>query len=320
VRASDPVIADKSLSDSLQNITLTDDAFHNTTTFFHIESWYFDAVFDQNYSMAVIVTILQRNTIGFVLTGLYLYKDTSLMASPRKMVAFKQCFASEEQPLLKLGNSTIITGSINESAVWTYHVSLEMDGQGADLEFVNITEGWKTDIRGGWWLAIPNLRVTGHIKLNGETIPVSGEGYHDHNWFYLYAPLIQKGWQFINAPGDDLGITMVKVMKNRFVGEPMTIVNQIDENPWLIPSDEVHFLVTDYMVDHGRFIPKNFSLQVSTDQVKVDLKMETRNVHYVKLPFLNYWRYHLRITGNITVGSVTENVDTIRISELLRFF
>jgi len=319
VATSGSTFIDTSAFDSLQNISLADDAFHNSTTFFHIESWYFDAVFEQNYSMAVVVTILQRKTTGFVLEGLYLYKDTNLIAHPRKLMTFQQCFASAEQPFIKLGNATIITGTINESAVWTYHVSLEMDGQGIDLQFVNITKGWKTDIRGGWWLVIPQLRVTGHIQLNGETIPVSGAGYHDHNWFYLYTPLIQKGWQFINVAGDDLGVTMVKVMKNRFVGESITVLNQKDRDPSLIPSDDVHFLVTEYMVDHGRLIPKNFLLRVSADQVQVDLTMVTCNVHYVKLPFLNYWRYHLRITGTITVGSVTERIDSIRISELLRF-
>jgi hypothetical protein len=320
VTASVPRFMDGSVSGSVQNITLADDAFHGTTTFFHIESWYFDAVLEQNYSIALVVTIVQRGTIGFALIGLYLYNDTNLVAHPRKLVPLKDCLVSTERPLIKFGNSTIIAGTLNESIGWSYHVALQMDGQGIDLQFTNLTKGWKTDIPGGWWLVIPNLRVTGQITLNGTTIAVSGEGYHDHNWFYPYTPLIQKGWQFINAPGDTLGITMVKVMKNRLVGESMTILNQKDRNPLVLPSDEVHFLVTDYIVDHGRVIPSKFLLQVSSVQVQANLTIETRNVHFIRLPFLNYWRYHLHITGTITVGSVTEKIDTTRISELLRFF
>lgn len=320
VTASDAMSGGTSDFYSLQNITLADDAFHNTTTFFHIESWYFDAVFEQNYSMALVVTIVQRNTVGFVLIGLYLYHDTNLLVHPRKLISLHDCFASAERPLLKYGNSTIITGSLNEPMGWSYHVSLQLDGQGVDLQFMNILKGWKTDIPGGWWLVIPNSQVTGQITLNEETITVSGEGYHDHNWFFPYTPLIQKGWQFINVPGNNLGITIARVMKNRVIGESIAVLNQKEKDPLLIPSDKVHLLVTKYTVDHGRVIPIKFLLQVSSDQVRVNLSIETLNVHFIKLPFLNYWRYHLHVTGTITVGSVAENIDTIRISELLRFF
>jgi len=320
ITASDDNSIDTMVFNSLENISVDDDAFHNSSRFFHIESWYFDVMFEQNYSIAFIVTVFQKDNRGSVLCGLYLYKNTTLVVQQRKNFSFSQLSASEERPLLVLGNTTIIDGLINKTGLWTYHISWELDSQGVDLQFVNITKGWKSDIRGGWWLAIPNLRVSGNILLNGETIPVTGEGYHDHNWFRLCTPFIQKGWHFINIPGETIDITYVQVMKTQFKGEVLAVWNQNEKTPLLIPADDVNLTVTEYMFDHGRWIPKNLLLQINNEQVQADITLQTYNVHYVKLPFLKYWRYHLKITGTIITGSLTETIDTVQISELIKFY
>ena len=74
------------------------------------------------------------------------------------------------------------------------------------------------------------------------------------------------------------------------------------------------------MVYHGRIITKILSFKIENDWLKVDVRMETVNVHHVKLPFVNYWRYHLRIVGTITYNQVREEIDTVELSELMRFF
>ena len=183
-----------------------------------------------------------------------------------------------------------------------------------------MTPGWKTNITGGWWLVSPRLNVTGYMILEGENISVSGEGYHDHNWFYIYTPLMQKGWHFGNIVGDSLGITWANIMENRFNAESIVVLNQKNGKPIEIDPEDVKITVVEYTFSHGKRIPKKFTLEIENERLHVDVSIETLNTNHVKLPLLNYWRYHLRIVGTITLDSVTENIDNIGLSELMRFF
>lgn len=305
----------------LTNITLKDDAFHKTYNFFHIETWYFDAIFDNNYSMALCVTVIQRGSFAIAATALNLYEDTNWIKHKGKLNPFRRFSGSEEKPILKICNKTIITGDIDKvTNSWIYNVSLATDKQAVDLHYTSVTKGWKVDIRGGWWLAIPRLNVTGTISLNGKEITVSGEGYHDHNWFHTYTPLIQKGWHFGRIAGDTLCVTWAKVMKTRFKGEIIAILNQGQTAPLMLNPNDFKITITEYMYDHGRFIPKNFSIEIKNDRLFVDVKMETLNVRHFRRLFLNYWRYHVRAVGTITLDGFTEKIDNIEISELMKFF
>ena len=308
-------------SENIQPITLEDDAFHKTDKTFHIETWYFDAIFTNNYSMSVIISVIQKGNFGFVLSGLYIYKDTELIYRPRTLHRLKQLSASEKKLDMKISDETIMKCSINEdTGSWTYLVSEMFDDVSVNLNFVNMTPGWKTNITGGWWLVSPRLNVTGYMILEGKNISVSGEGYHDHNWFYIFTPLMQKGWHFGNIGINSLGITWANVMKNRFNTEHIIVLNQKDKKPIEIDPEDVEIVIVEYTWSFGKKIPKRITLNIENDRLHADVIMETVNINHVKLPLLNYWRYHLRIVGTITLDSVTEKIDTIAISELMRFF
>jgi hypothetical protein len=308
-------------NEKLQDIKLEDDAFHKTNRFFHIETWYFDAVFTNNYSMAVVITVVQKGNFGHVLTGLYIYEDTELIYHPRTLHTLKQLSASEEKLDIKISDETIMKCDIdNDTGSWTYHVSEMFDDVSVNLNFVNTADGWKTNITGGWWLVSPRLNVTGYMILEGENISVSGEGYHDHNWFYISTPLMQKGWHFGNIAGDSLGITWANIMKNRFNAESIVVLNQKNGKPIEIDPEDVKITIIEYIFSHRERIPKKFTLEIENDRLHVNVDIETLNTNHVKLPLLNYWRYHLRIVGTITLDSVTEYIDNIGISELMRFF
>jgi hypothetical protein len=308
-------------NESIQDIRFEDNAFHKTDKNFHIETWYFDAVFTNNYSMSIIISVLQKGDFGFVLSGLYIYKDTELIYRPRTLHRLKQLSASEEKLDMKISDETIIKCSINkDTGSWTYHVQGMFDDVSVDLKFVNMTAGWKTNITGGWWLVSPTLNVTGFMILEGENISVSGEGYHDHNWFYLFTPLMQKGWHFGNIAGETLGVTWAYIVKDRFNVESIGVLNQKNEKPIEINPEDVKITVTEYAVSNRRRIPKKVTLEIENERLHVDISMETLNTNHVRLPILNYWRYHLRIVGTITLDSVTENIDNIGISEFMRFF
>lgn len=308
-------------NENIQDITFEDNAFHKTDNIFHIETWYFDAVFTNNYSMAKIISVLQKRDVGVVLSGLYIYKDTELIYSSRTLHRLKQLSASEEKLDMKISDETSIKCSINkDTGSWTYHVFGMFDDGSVNLKFVNMTAGWKTNITGGWWLVSPTLTVTGYMILEGKNMSVSGEGYHDHNWFYIFTPLMQKGWHFGNIAGETLGITWVYIMNNPFNVETISVLNQKNGKPVEIDPEDVKITVTEYALSNRKRIPKKITLEIENERLLVNISMETLNTNHVKLPLLNYWRYHLRIVGTITLDSVTENIDNISLSEFMRFF
>ncbi|UCD13736.1 MAG: hypothetical protein JSW60_09310, partial [Thermoplasmatales archaeon] len=253
--------------------------------------------------------------------GLNLYENTIWKKHRMRLNLCRQFSGSEEKPILKICNKTIITGDIdNVTNSWIYNVSFATEGRAVDLQYTSITKGWKVGIRGGWWLAIPRLNVTGTISFNGKNMTVSGEGYHDHNWFHIYTPLIQKGWHFSKIVGDTLCVTWAKVMKTRFSGEIIAVLNQGQKDPLMLNPDDFKLTITEYMIDHRICIPKNFSIEIKSDRLCVDVKMETLNVRHLWLLLLTHWKYHLRTIGTITLDGFTEKIENIGISELMRFF
>ena len=303
-----------------ENITIKDDALHQPDKLCHMETWYFNAVFGNNFSMAIVVSVLQVGSRGSLLAGLYLYRDSELKVYTRKVCLSEHFHASQEEPFIKMRDEQILRGRIdNTTGSWIYDVSLKNDNCGVNLQFTKTAEGWKGHHFLGWWLVIPRLHVQGTITLDGKTINVTGNGYHDHNIYPIYAPFTTKGYHFARLGGNSLCITWAVVTKNRFSEGMIAILNQGKMNYLKIGSNGINFTVEESMYDRGELIPKIFSLKINNDRLQVNVTMETLAVHCIRYPTIKYWRYHLRVSGTITLGSFTEKIDSVEISELMRF-
>lgn len=299
------------------NATLPDDAFHPSILQGHLETWYFDAVFT-NFSTAIEFTVIQGIHHGIMLTGLYLYRNGELIHTKRSLSTLSHVQLSQDHPEIHAENTSLV-GNTTESDAWAYDLAVSNDGQGVDLHFESTMPAWKTRVRGGWWLALPDLHVTGRLTIDGVQIIVDGQGYHDHNWFSFLTPLLQKGWQFINIAGDRAGITLAKIQTTRLRGTYIIVLNQPHTTPMLLDPSTIQFKVTDWMPSFHRQIPRNFTLQLTTDRVQLAVTLTTEAVHSITFPFTLYWRYHLRILGTLTVDGQTQVIDMVRISELVRF-
>ena len=303
-----------------QDIVLRDDALHKTGIFGHVETWYYDAIFDNNYSMVKLVSLFHINNVGFVLTGLFIYKDTILVKGLRRKFPYKCFSGSEEEPLIKINNQQIIKGHIDRSTKrWIYHISKADDKLGIDLEFIKTTKAWKGKTFLGNWLVIPRFTVNGTIFLDGNVINVSGEGYHDHNIYPIYAPFINKGYHFGKIPVDSMIVIWARVMKNRDTEELIVVLNK-DQDYILIDPRDVHFTVEAQIKNHGKLMPTTCRLNVQNYLMNADIKIEPVNFHHIGVLAANYWRYHVRNIGKIQVDSVTKKIDTIEITEYLKFF
>jgi hypothetical protein len=127
------------------------------------------------------------------------------------------------------------------------------------------------------------------------------------------------GYHFGKIATDSVGITWANIMKSRGNEEHIIVINK-DQKYIQIPPEAIGYTIEKQVKDHGKFIPTKFHLLVETNNVMLNVNMELLNVHYIHMPILNYWRYHLRNIGEITIDGISQKIDTTEISELLRFF
>jgi len=302
------------------DISYVDDSVHLKDNFSRIETWYFDGYFKENYSVVVLVNVLHLNGLGFVLTGLFLYKDTKPISTIRQRFPLSAFSGSVDMPIIKINNRPIINykGSDEKTGYWSYNISMGDTTNGIDLCFVQKSRSWKGKTLLGQWLAIPLFDVTGNLFVNGKTESVNGVGYHDHNIYPLYAPFFVKGYHFGKIPLGNYNVTWANVTSRRGVNQPIVVINK-DDSYFSVMPDNIKFSIEKTIVTKNKKIPEIFSISVNYDNINLKVKSQMKNIHNIHIPTLNYWRYHIHYLGELTIDSKTINIDLMDISELLTF-
>jgi hypothetical protein len=302
------------------NISNVDDATHLKENFSHVETWYFDGYFEDEYSMVVLINVLHINGIGFVLTGLFLYKDTKPIKIIRQRYPLNAFFGSTENPIIKIDDKTIINylGSDKKTGYWSYNISMGDTIDGVDLLFVQKNRSWKGKTLLGDWLVVPLFDVTGSMFVDGKKLDVTGVGYHDHNIYPLYTPFFIKGYHFGKIPLGKFNITWANVMSRKGIDQPIVVINKDDTYISVDPCN-IKLTVEKEIENNRKKIPEVFNIYVNTDDIYLSVKSQMKNIHNIHIPSLNYWRYHIHYSGKLSIDSETTNIDLIDISELLKF-
>lgn len=304
---------------SPQDIVIKDDATHKKRIFGRVETWYYDAIFSNNYSMAIVVNFINLSYLSFVLSGLCIYKNGKLIKEIDVRTTRKNFFGSEEKPDIKLEGQQIIKGEIDkDTKKWVYNISMMDKKEGIDLEFIKTKKAWQGTTFLGNWLVIPRFEVTGKIFLNGSTIDVSGNGYHDHNIYSLFAPFLNKGYHFGKFSVDSIDITWASVKKSRNK-EQLLVIMDNDQEYISINPNNITYTINKKIEDHGKVIPTKFNIRVEDKKLKLDVDIESINFHHTSIPSVNYWRYHVKNTGKIETNSITKKINDIEIAEYLKF-
>ncbi len=307
---------------SPEDIELKDDAFHGADTLHFTEWWYFDAAFDNGYTAQVGIRVLGIINQGIVSVRLDIYKEGELESHELKKYLIWDFYASKDVPLIKLKEKQVMDCHINETTGnWVYNLSLELDKSSVELRFVGCTKGWKGSTPGGKWAVIlPRADVSGTIKLKNEEINVSGIGYHDHNWEITVFTGINFGWFWGKVNSNSYTMTWSKIMTTRFWGQPLLVINKKNDDYMNIEPEYIQFIVKDIHIEKGMLVPYSFVLKVQKEDVSLHVDMEVVDTHHERwVGIINYWRYHIKCTGSITIDSQTEIIDDIQIAEYIRF-
>ena len=303
-----------------QDIILKDDAIHKKGSFGKIETWYYDAIFENNYSIVALINVIHLGLFTKILVGLYFYKDNKLIYQFRKNYSKRLFFSSEDTPIISINNKQVLNEFIqNNSLDWITKLSLGEDDWSVELNFKKITKPWKGKTFLGYWLAIPRFIVDGFIICNNKRIQASGEGYHDHNLYPIYSPLTTKGYHFGKISFDSLSITWANVIKNRKKHQPIIVVNYGDKY-FSVNPENINFEIVNEKIENKKEIPLTWKIIINDDKIKTNLLLDSIQNHYVSIPSVNYWRYHVGVKGKIFFNKIKEDIDKIEIAEYLKFF
>ncbi len=293
---------------------------HKKGSFGNVETWYYDALFENNYSIVTLVNVIHLGPLTKVLTGLFIYKDNKLIKNVREKISNKHFYGSEKTPYLAIDGKPILTEDVEaNSQKWITYITMGDETWGVDLKFTKTAVPFKGRTYLGRWLVIPRFSVKGSLSCDGKTIDVVGGGYHDHNMYPIYAPFVTKGYHFGKIPIDSMNITWANVVKNKRKKQLILVFNK--KNEYIsIDSSEIQFIIEKEIEDHKKTIPIIWRIAVDNETLQVDVKLESIHHHYVSIPSVHYWRHHVRNTGEIRIDNVFKKIDCVEISEYLKFF
>lgn len=312
---------------SPEDVELEDDAFHRvdvSSSSHFTEWWYFDAIFDNGYSAQAavrVMSLLDQDIVIF--SRLDIYKDNQLISHKQYMHFLEDFYASARVPWVLINKKEVIRGYIDrDTGDWTYDISFDMGDVSADLHFVGCTRGYKGVTPGGKWaVLLPRANVTGKLFVEGKEIEVHGIGYHDHNWEVTVEAALNFGWYWGKINSDTYTIVWSDILTTWYWDQPLIVISENNGGYQNIEQDDIQLDVGDLRLTNWMLIPHSFDIVVQTENVSLNVHMQSVDVHYATFMggIMNYWRYHMKCTGFITVGSQTELIDDVVMAEFLRF-
>ena len=313
-----------------QDIEPRDDTHHGNIKLLDIEWWYFDAIFDDGYSVQIGFRIYHIKKIGIVQSRINIYKDGKPVSEKLKVDFVSNFKVDMEYPNISLNKKKVVQfdeEAYKKNNKWKYRVKLSIKDSSIDLIFTGNTVGWKIETSDTCWaVPLPKAFVEGNIVINGKEIKVKGVGYHDHNWSYSPTTAMNNfGWFWGRISSDSLTITWAKVIHNKDDIDILAVINRDELGYYNIKPDNINIQSKNYQLMNRGRIPKDFILMINdniTNDVDINcqININTLDIQYTRIFTIKYWRYHVKTNGSISVGNLSENIkDKPQIIEYLKF-
>jgi len=254
----------------------------------HVEWWYFDAHFDDGSTVVIIYMnkpVAQRNdplTPAVLLT--ITRPDGQILRNYPPFPAHRSShFAAEQERCQVTIGPNWVQGDLHH-----YELHAEDAGLGADLRFTGQAPLWRPGA-GKWysdeglssyfaWLvAIPFGAVEGTLTYDGRTWPVSGSGYHDHNWGNTDLNRMISHWHWGRAHiGDYTTIFVEMAATKAYDHQKVPVFMLAKGDRVLLSGSRPLSLQTDDYAEHesGKRYPRRmvFHWQTETETVHLTLR------------------------------------------------
>ena len=208
-----------------------------------------------------------------------------------------------------------------------YKVSLRAENTGVELIYKRRLPGWKWTRDGlmrnnadgiqGWINAVPRADVAGNLFLGNEVIPVSGQGYHDHNWGNAEMSRSFAGWGWGRMY--DAKYTFVYGWFMPFdSGQPILpslYVARGNETIFASPAVNGKLGGEEVHQESGNSLPTDILIQGMSADVEVSCHLQiTRVMEHMKTGpdkggfMTNYYRRLNKYDARITVDGGTDEI------------
>jgi len=305
------------------NITVDDDAFHNSNSVQYTEWWYFDAELSNNYTLQFSIHVYNIISMSFITVNYNIYQYGQLIEEHRTMYQSSDFNLSEDTPNILLHDESLKMIGVYEPSQQKlyYHITYSIENSSMDLYYRGMTQGWKGKTTAGdWAVMLPKATVFGTLIVNNTRVNVHGIGYHDHNWNVTISAGLNFGWIWGKANTKTYTLTWADILTTWFKGDPLLVVNKENNGYYQIPLEDITFSITEIAFKDGMLIPYGFALTGRTDNITVDMDISVIDSDYTTvLGIINYWRYHVHSKGTITFNDHTEQIDDYDIAEFIRF-
>jgi len=205
----------------------TDDACHQFTSEECFEWWYMDASFDNGYSLVTSWQMADMKYRGalmpFRVIEFAIYDPQGKKTSVLPTFKADNCIASKSSCDVTMGKNHF------KGNYPRYDIDFLEGDLGCSLTLENLAQGFREPPEGtmyfsrnpdryiGWAIAQPKAKVTGKLIVNGKEIPVTGVGYHDHNWGncpmvdlytnWHWGRFLSSDYTFVYAVGETSAVT-----------------------------------------------------------------------------------------------------------------
>lgn len=204
------------------------------------EWWYFDAHLDDG-STAVIVfytkSLINPSDPLHPTTSLTITRPDGEKLAEYAFSPAGEFAAAQEQCDVRSGPNWV-KWSLQDGR-WRYTLHAETGALSADLTFTGLVPPWRPgagkiffgDLTRyfAWLPAIPYGTVAGNLKYDGQTHPVTGSGYHDHNWGNVALPAVMDHWTWGRAhlgPYTLIFVEQIAARKYGFTRMPVFLLAQ----------------------------------------------------------------------------------------------
>ncbi|WP_048000728.1 lipocalin-like domain-containing protein [Lactiplantibacillus herbarum] len=203
------------------------------------EWWYFDAVLDDGSK--VVIPFNTKGNQNTQLDGAQPQVMITITDPDGKKYTDLTKYTADEFQYSKQRCDVRIGPHHVAGDLKTYQIHVEpVNGIGADLTLTSTSTPWRAgngyfdfgnDNYFTWLCVVPRGEITGTLTYNGQTVAVTGRGYHDHQWGNIHHVMAWNNWLWARQNFDDYAIVVFDFVARDTYGYkhmPLTFIQDAD--------------------------------------------------------------------------------------------
>ena len=297
----------------------------------YFEWWYFDAHFQDGSTVVIVFTtksLMNRKSPLNPCLQMAITRSDGRKTSVMPFYPPAQFSAARDRCDVRIGPNWV-RGDLHR-----YELHVEVNGMAADLTFTGQAPPWRPgagktyyakDLSRyfAWLPAIPHGSAEGTLTYDGQTHPVEGAGYHDHNWGNVDLQAIMSHWYWGRAHVDDFSTIFVEMVSTKKYGQRKLPVFMLAQGDRVLTGDgrPLTLQVSDWQ-EHpgGRRYPRQADFHWQTEEGEIHLALrraqlieavsllnalpawKQRALRWFTNPY--YFRFNADLELHIDLGSV----------------